>query len=107
MRYPKALRLGAVLALGVAFFASPVAASGATSATVHFASSTVHVQTMIPQEKVHFGFTGYSFADTKAGRSACESKGVALTRDGWGYGPSCVDGNPDKGRWNLWMWLYG
>lgn len=107
MRYPKALRLGAGLVLGVAIFASPVAASGATSATVHFTGSRVDAQTMIPQEKVHFGFTGYDFADTKAGRSACESKGIALTRDGWGYGPSCVYDDPEEGRLNLWMWLYG
>lgn len=111
MRYPKALRLSAVLTFGAAatIFAAPVVASGPPAAAAQYASSSAHVQSAIgiPREKVHYGFTGYSFADTSAGRAACEKKGQQLTAAGWGYSPNCILGDPDKGRWNLWMWLYG
>lgn len=110
MSYPKVFRLGAILVSIVAaiIFAAPVVVSVATPATAQATNSSAHAYnpTMIPQGKSHFGFTGYSFPDTSAGRSACENKGTQLVSEGWGYGPSCVYGNPDKGRWNLWMWLY-
>lgn len=113
MHIRKHKMLGALATLIVALAISmPVLASGASaSQTVTSASSSANAAVVLrgsltPLEKAHLTFSGYSYADTSAGKNAAEQKGIQLVDDGWGISYQIVFGDPDEDRWCVWILEY-
>lgn len=111
MRFTKVTRLVAVasgsaaLILGVSVAGSSAAAAPTVTAA-HTSPTAIARLSMTPDEKGVLTFSGYSYADTSAGRAAAEAKLAALVAAGWGPWGSIVLGDPDSDRWCVWIYIY-
>jgi predicted lipoprotein with Yx(FWY)xxD motif len=75
--------------------------------TLHAAAATSSAAVTAALDTSPFiaAFTGYTYPDTSAGLSACDTEGAYLfdNSDGNFVGSYCSLGDPDAGVYNLWV----
>jgi len=87
--------VGASMALAL-----PVAAQAAAASPALHATQAVRSQ-IRPNGEIEW-FTGDTYPDTAAGLAACTARGVQYESTGAGSW-SCWLGNPDAGKYGLWI----
>jgi hypothetical protein len=100
------------------FMAKTVISVAASAGILLFSPMTQHAMavtpsasaTALPATSIFIdAFTGYTYPDTAAGLSDCDTEGaylVANSVDGDFVGYYCTVGDPDAGVYNLWVVEY-